>query len=117
MARVLSNERRKPHESRAKCTHIARLAERGDADMLPKSKLWDRLKDHTHAEAQRVLLGAQLTSCRNLCNLTPCEDGDCIKDTVSVLNGKGRSGGGGGVQEEERAALERAQRCRRRATW
>ena len=90
MARLLQHEKRQPHGSRAKCTHIARLAECGDADMVLTAKLWDRLPPHTHAEAQRILLGAQLTSCRNLCNLKPCEDGDFIRDTVSALIGQGR---------------------------
>ena len=90
MARVLKNESRKPHGSRAKCTHIARLAESGDVDMAFTAKLWERLQDHTYAEAQRILLGAQLTSCRNLTNLKPCQDGDFIRDTVSALHGGGR---------------------------
>ena len=37
-----------------------------------------------------ILLGAQLTSCRNLTNLKPCQDGDFIRDTVSALHGCGR---------------------------
>ena len=90
MARILNHEKRKPPGDRAKCTHLARLAECGDADMVLTAKLWDRLPPHTHAEAQRILLGAQLTSCRNLCNLKPCEDGDFIRDTVSALIGQGR---------------------------
>ena len=75
---------------RSHCTHIARLAHSGDINLNFNARIWSRLPDHTHAEMQRVLLGEQLSSNHNLCNLRLCEDSSFIHDVVQLLPDGGR---------------------------